>query len=349
MDWIKQPLASIDKDAVAAARARQAQLTKPPGSLGRLETVAECFAGWQRRAVPVIDRVDVVVFAGDHGVVAQGVSAFPQAVTAQMIANFATGGAAISVLAREQGADLAVVNLGTVAPVAQAAAVVDLQLAPGTADFTRAPAMTTALCTTALEAGRAQVDAGADLFIGGEMGIGNTTSAAAVLAALTGLPARQVVGRGTGVDDAGLQRKQAVVQAGLARHGREFDRHAGAELALAVLSRLGGLEIAALVGAYLAAAQAGVPVLVDGFISTVAALVASRINPGCRDWMLFGHRSAEAGHRQALDALSASPLLDLDMRLGEGSGAVLALGIVRAALAVHAGMATFAGAGVDHD
>lgn len=346
MDWLANAVASIDADAAAAARERQGQLTKPPGSLGRLEVVAESFAGWQGRAIPVLKQVDVCIFAGDHGVVAQGVSAFPQAVTGQMIANFAAGGAAISVLARQQDARLSVVNLGTVEPPPVIEGVVDLQLAPGTADFTREPAMSESVLAAALGAGARQVDNRAELFIGGEMGIGNTTSAAAVVAALAGLDPAVVVGRGTGVDDDGLARKRAVVEAGLARHVRASESLTGMERVLEILRRLGGLEIAALVGAYVAAAQAGVPVLVDGFISTAAALAACGIQPGCARWFLFGHRSAESGHAQTLAALDASPLLDLNMRLGEGSGAAVAVGVIRSALAVHAGMATFADAGV---
>lgn len=346
-DWTVNPVAAIDGQAKAAANARQAQLTKPPGSLGRLETLAESFAGWQGQPQPQLATIDVCVFAADHGVAARGVSAFPQAVTAQMIANFAAGGAAVSVLARQHGARLAVVNMGIVGTLAQSAGVIDRTVAPGTADFTQGPAMTDATLAQALAAGRAQVDDAAQLFIGGEMGIGNTTSAAAMLAALTHADPADVVGRGTGVDDAGLARKQAVVAEALARHAPSWAGYAEPERARRILACVGGLEIAALVGAMIAAAQAGVPVLVDGFITTVAALAACRINPGVGDWLLFAHRSAEAGHARALAALDAEPLLDLGMRLGEGSGAVLAVGVVQSALALHAGMATFADAGVD--
>jgi len=344
--WLEQPVPRIDAEATAGARARQQQLTKPPGSLGRLEQIAEAFAGWQGKAIPALGLVDVCVFAADHGIAARGVSAFPQAVTAQMIANFATGGAAVSVLAREQHARLAIVNMGTVAPIPASGGVIDVQLAPGTADFTTEPAMSDGVFAAALAAGRDRVDAGASLFIGGEMGIANTTSAAAVLAALTGVDAGRAVGRGTGVDDGGLVRKQETVAAGLALHAPAVADLPQPERACEILRRLGGLEIVALAGSVIACAQAGVPVLVDGFISTVAALAACEINPGCRDWLAFGHRSAEAGHEHALAALQAEPLLALDMRLGEGSGAVVALGVLRSALALHAGMATFADAGV---
>ncbi len=348
-DWTVNPVAAIDGQAKAAANVRQAQLTKPPGSLGRLESLAESFAGWQGQALPQLATIDVCVFAADHGVATRGVSAFPQAVTAQMIANFAAGGAAVSVLARQHGARLAVVNMGTVSTLVRNTGVIDRTVARGTADFTQGPAMSEPTLAAALAAGRVQVDATSALFIGGEMGIGNTTSAAAMLAALTHADPADVVGRGTGVDDAGLERKRAVVVESLARHASSWSDCDEAERARRILAHVGGLEIAALVGAMIAAAQAGVPVLVDGFITTVAALAACRINPGVRDWLLFAHRSAEAGHARALAALDAEPLLDLGMRLGEGSGAVLAVGVIQSALALHAGMATFADADVDRE
>ncbi|MBS63685.1 nicotinate-nucleotide--dimethylbenzimidazole phosphoribosyltransferase [Salinisphaera sp.] len=346
-DWLQEPIAPIDEAARAGARARQAMLTKPPGSLGRLEGLAESFAGWQGQSVPVLDDIDIVVFAADHGVAARGVSAFDQAVTGQMIANFAAGGAAICVLARRHGARLSIVDLGAVAPPADGAQVIDARIRPGTADFTEQAAMQAEELAQALQAGRERVSAAAQLFIGGEMGIGNTTSAAAVLAGLTGATPGQVVGHGTGIDAAGLARKQAVVEAGLARHRTSWDGVDGSARALSILRCVGGFEIAALTGAFVAAAQAGVPVLVDGFIASVAALCAREIAPGCAQWQLFGHRSAEAGHRYLLlDILQARPLLDLDMRLGEGSGAALALAVIGDALALHAGMATFDEAGV---
>lgn len=348
LDWLFEPAAQPDEAARAAASARQNQLTKPPGSLGRLETLAGDFAAWQGRAIPRLERIGLAVFAADHGVAAQGVSAFPQAVTAQMLANFAAGGAAVSVLARRAGAAMTVVNLGTVTPTPDLAGVVNRPLGPGTADFTQAPAMAEAALVAALAAGAAQVDPNLSLFIGGEMGIANTTSAAAVFAALAGLNGEATVGRGTGVDAAGLAAKQRAVDAGLARHA---DRLAGGDAstaALAALCCLGGFEIAALSGAYLAGAQRGVPVLVDGFISSVAALAAVRLNAGVADWLLFAHRSAESGHARLLAELDARPLLDLGMRLGEGSGAMVAVDIIRSALATHAEMATFADAGVAH-
>jgi nicotinate-nucleotide--dimethylbenzimidazole phosphoribosyltransferase len=317
-----------DDAAEAAVRARQAQLTKPPGSLGRLEDIAAWLARWQGRAMPRLDAVHVLVFAGNHGVTAQGVSPYPSAVTAQMVANFAAGGAAINQLARAAGATL------TVHPLA---------LDEPTADFTQSPAMDEAGFLGAVRAGAAAVPAGCDLLCLGEMGIGNTTAAAAICAALFGGGGARWAGRGTGLDDAGLARKAAVVD-------RALDRHAAA-LAdpLAVASALGGRELAAILGATLAARLAGVPVLLDGFVCTAAAAPLARLAPGALDHALLSHVSAEAGHRALAAALGLAPLLDLDMRLGEASGAVLAVLLARAALACHAGMATFAEAGVSEE
>ena len=323
-----------------AAQVHQQRLTKPPGSLGRLEQIAVDFAGWQDRVMPRVEKVSVCVFAGDHGVVEEGVSAFPQTVTGQMILNFAAGGAAIAVLARLADADFSVVNLGTATPVPETRGVINAQLAPGCANFCKRAAMSPALLNRALQCGADAAPTAADIFIGGEMGIGNSTAAAALVSALLDLPPEATVGRGTGIDDAALAVKRAVVQRGL-------DLHQGAASdALDMLRRLGGLEIAALTGAYIACAQRRIPSLVDGYICTAAALVACRVNPGVRDWLLFAHRSEEPGHRHLLKALSADPLLDLGMRLGEGSGAATALPLLRSACALHAEMATFADAGV---
>jgi len=339
--WYLHPCAQPCQRSREAAVARQRLLTKPPGSLGRLEHLAEQFAGWQGTPLPRLERIRVRVFAGDHGVARRGVSAFPVEVTAQMIANFLAGGAAISVLSRQLGADFAVVNMGTATPLPPAPGLIDAAAAPGTADFTEGPAMTAAVAAACLAAGADQAQGdGLQLFIAGDMGIGNTTAAAAIIAALLDLDGSQVAGRGTGVDDGGLARKRAALAAALARHGSSRGD------ALAVLRCLGGLEIAAMCGAYLRCAQRGVPCLVDGFIATAAAMVAVRLNPGVRDWLLFGHRSAERAHGLALRSLDAEPLLDLGMRLGEGSGAAVAVPIIQAALTLHREMATFDGAGV---
>jgi len=340
MDWWHEAVAAPSQAARAAARARQLQLTKPPGSLGELERLAIEFAGWQDRVDPQLDCVVIRVFAADHGVVAEGVSAFPQAVTVQMIRNFASGGAAIAVLARQVGAAFAVINLGTAQPAPALEGVVNLNLAPGTDNFCTGPAMSDALVRLALASGAEYAPAQAQLFIGGEMGIGNTSAAAALTSALLGVPAADTVGRGTGVDDQGLAHKRDAVQ-------RALDLHVAATHGvLDTLRCLGGLEIAALAGAYIACAQRGIPVLVDGYICGAAALVACRLNPAVRAWMVFAHCSAEPGHSQLLQALAAKPLLDLGLRLGEGSGAALALPLLQAACRLHNEMATFTEAGV---
>ncbi|MDP2085772.1 MAG: nicotinate-nucleotide--dimethylbenzimidazole phosphoribosyltransferase [Gemmobacter sp.] len=314
-----------DAAAVAGAAARNGQLTKPPGALGRLEDLAMWYAGWRGDARPRLAAPQIAIFAGNHGVVAQGVSAFPPEVTAQMVANFAAGGAAINQLARCFGAKLTVTAL---------------ELDRPTADFTRAPAMTDPECCAALSAGWAAVDAGADLLVTGEMGIGNTTSAAALAAALLGGAGADWVGRGTGVDDAGLARKAAAVDAGLARHPQAH----GAPLE--ALRCLGGRELAAMAGAITRARSLRIPVLLDGFICTAAAAVLDRACPGALDHCLAGHVSQEPGHARLLDHLGKAPLLSLGLRLGEGSGAALAIGVLQGALACHSGMATFAEAGV---
>lgn len=325
----------------ALAEQRQGQLTKPAGSLGRLEAIAVDFAGWQSREIPRLERIGVRVFAADHGIGRRGVSLFPPEVTAQMIANFAAGGAAISVLSRRLGADFAVVNLGTFDAVPNAPGVHNLQLAPGAMDFSREPAMTPELLEQCLAAGRGQVEAlDCELFIAGEMGIGNTTSAAALFAAALGLHGTAVAGRGTGVNEATVRRKAALIDDALALHRAQLDSPLG------ILRCLGGLEIAAICGAILRCAQRGIPVLVDGFIATAAALLAARINPGATPWLMAAHRSGEAAHGRALEALGLAPLLDLGMRLGEGSGAAAAVPLLQSALDLHANMATFAEAAV---
>lgn len=335
----KQPDAILRAQALA----RQSQLTKPPGSLGLLEDVAVTLAGLQGTATPALDRVWISVFAADHGVAAEGVSAFPQAVTGEMLRNFASGGAAIAVLARALGATLDVVNLGTVNDPGPVAGVHRAVIAASTRNFCDGPAMSEAQLRAALDAGAASVraarDAGAQLFIGGEMGIANTTAAAALASALLRRAPAELAGAGTGLDADGIARKIAVIERALALH-------ASADSDWDYLRRLGGFEIAALAGAYLAAAQAGLPVLVDGFIASVAALAAQRLNPACAEWLLYAHRSHERGHAALLDALQARPLLDLGLRLGEASGAAVAVPLLRLACALHNGMATFVQAGV---
>jgi nicotinate-nucleotide--dimethylbenzimidazole phosphoribosyltransferase len=342
-DWLLDPCPSPDTASEAAARVHQTQLTKPPGSLGLLEAVAIQLAALQRTAQPDVDTIWISVFAGDHGVADEGVSAFPQVVTGEMVRNFAHGGAAISVLARALGATLEVVNLGTVNDPGEIAHVRRAIIAPATANFCEKPAMTVDQLEAALSAGadsvRAARSAGTQLFIGGEMGIANTTSATALACALLGEKPAELAGAGTGLDASGVLHKISVIERALARHADVVD-------AREQLRCFGGFEIAALVGAYIAAAQIGLPVLVDGFITTVAALSATRINPGVRDWLLFAHRSHERGHTRLLRELEAEPLLDLGLRLGEASGAALAVPLLRLACTLHQNMATFAQAGV---
>jgi nicotinate-nucleotide--dimethylbenzimidazole phosphoribosyltransferase len=314
-----------DGAAAAAARARDAELTKPAGALGRLEDLAAFLAAWQARHPPRLGRVRVAVFAGWHGIAASGVSAYPAEVTAQMVANFRAGGAAINQLARLAGAELAVVAVEEGTP---------------TGDLTAAPAMTEGTLLRCLAAGMAQAAPGLDLLAVGEMGIGNTTSAAAIAAALHRETGPAWAGPGTGLDREGVARKAAAIDAALARHAGSLADP------LEVLRRLGGHEIAAMAGAVLGARLGRVPVLLDGFTATAAAAVLHALDPAATAHCLAGHRSAEPGHRRLLETLGLAPLLDLGLRLGEASGAALAIPILRAAVACHTGMATFAGAGV---
>ena len=343
LDWLSTPCAQPDSAQLQAAAARQMQLTKPPGSLGQLEALAIQLASLQHTSTPSVERVWISVFAADHGVAEENVSAYPQVVTGEMVRNFATGGAAISVLAHTLGANLEVVNLGTVNDPGEIPGVRRAIIAPSTANFCVGPAMTFEQLEKALavgvESAHAAKTADAQLFIGGEMGIANTTAAAALASALLEEPPSCLAGAGTGLDSAGIQHKVSVLERALAKH-------ADASTALEQLRCLGGFEIAALVGAFIAAAQAGLPILVDGFITTTAALTAVRIQPDVRTWLLFAHRSKEHGHARVLNGLDAEPLLDLNMRLGEASGAAVAVPLLRLACALHKGMATFEQAGV---
>jgi nicotinate-nucleotide--dimethylbenzimidazole phosphoribosyltransferase len=310
--------------ASAAVAAREDRLTKPPKSLGRLEDLTAFLAHWQGHAPPRLDRAEILVFAGNHGVTAQGVSAYPAEVTVQMVANFSSGGAAINQLARAAGANLRVIPLSLERP---------------TADFTEMPAMRDDEFLAAVAAGYDAVSPG-DLVILGEMGIGNTTAASALAAALFGGRGLRWAGRGTGIDHDGLQRKRAAIDHALARHAAILNDP------LRVAAALGGRELAAILGATLAARRQNIPVLLDGFVSTAAVAPLYKLRTDTLAHALAGHVSAEAGHRALLDELSLKPILDLNMRLGEASGAATALLILRAALACHTGMATFAEAGV---
>lgn len=334
--------AVVVNEAVEAQRHLDA-LTKPPGSLGRLEEVALRLATL-RGGAPRVDRPVVFTFAADHGVVAEGVSAYPQVVTAQMVENFVRGGAAINVLARQAGAHVVVADFGVAGLVSAAEGLVRCPIAAGTANMARGPAMTSEQAERAIEQGATladeAIDAGADLLATGEMGIGNTTAAAAITAAITGAPPDAVTGRGTGVDDATWRHKVEVVGVALA-----VNRPDAAD-GLDVLAKVGGFEIAGLVGVILAGAARGVPVVLDGFISTAAGLIAATLAPGTRHALFAAHRSAEPGHAIALAHLGLVPYLDLSLRLGEGTGAALFIHLARAAALIYAEMATFKSAGV---
>ncbi len=362
-DAARLQIPAPDTDAEAAARARQSQLTKPPGSLGRLEELACWFAARLHTPLPSLDRCEIFVFAADHGVAGRGVSAFPQAVTQQMLSNFAAGGAAINVLAKLQDCRIEVVDVGVCAEGVPPAGVRAAKVRAGTRDLCSEAAMTETEFTAALAVGarcaREAMERGAQLLIAGDMGIANTTSAACLICALTGAPIEEVVGRGTGIDDAGLARKVRVVGTAVARVRQHLGIDGSAAPAPAtrqlritgavarqVFAQLGGLELAAMAGLYLEAARCGVPLLLDGYISGAAALGAAAMEPDVMHWMLAAHRSAETGHAVALEALGLRPLLDLGMRLGEGSGAALTVSLIRAALRLHGDMATFAEAGV---
>jgi nicotinate-nucleotide--dimethylbenzimidazole phosphoribosyltransferase len=314
-----------DVHAADAATLRQQSLTKPPGSLGRLEELAIWLARWQRREIPQLERVTIAVFAGNHGIAARGVSAYPQEVTEQMVANFASGGAAINQIAKLAGAGLRVVPI---------------ELDRPTRDFTVAAAMDVDEFLAAVDIGYRTVPPDSDLLAVGEMGIANTTTAATLCAALLGGGAASWAGRGTGVDDAGLARKRATIDAALSFH------RAISGDPLAVAAALGGRELAAIAGAILAARRHQIPVLLDGFVATAAIVPLARLQAGILDHCRAGHVSAESGHRALLRELGLDPLLDLNMRLGEASGAGVAILLLRAALACHGGMATFSEAGV---
>lgn len=343
-EWLMDAAAIPSEAATKDAAARQVELTKPPGSLGRLEQVAIRLAGMQGEVKPSLEHIHISVFAADHGVAAEGVSAFPQEVTVAMIANFAQGGAAISVLAKSLDATLEVVDVGAASEPPALPGVISARAGNGTANLAKEAAMSEAQLDCALQAGREAVkraqSAGAQLFIGGEMGIANTTAATAIACALLQRPAAELTGPGTGISADGVTHKAQVIEQALALHRDKMGS------ALEILRCVGGFEIAALCGAYIAAAQSGLPVLVDGFISSSAALMALRINPAIAPWLMLSHASAEPGHAAMVEAIGEQPLLDLGMRLGEGSGAASCVPLLRLACELHGKMATFAEAGV---
>jgi nicotinate-nucleotide--dimethylbenzimidazole phosphoribosyltransferase len=337
-------IAPLDEAAMAAARARQDVLTKPLGSLGRLEVLSIQLAGITGQPLPRVDRKAVIVLAGDHGIVAEGVSAYPSEVTAQMVLNFLNGGAAINVLARQAGARVVIADVGVAGTLPGDPRLLQRKVAAGTANFARGPAMTRDQAVQAVETGIAivasEVERGLDLVATGEMGIGNTTPSTAITAVYTGLPVVQVTGRGTGVDDEGLAHKVAVIERALTLHRPDPADPLG------VWAAVGGLEIGAIAGVCLGAAAHRVPVLVDGFISAAGALIAAALCPAVKPYLIASHLSVERGHAALWQALGSRPLLEMDLRLGEGTGAALAMHLVEAACRTLAEMATFAGAGV---
>jgi nicotinate-nucleotide--dimethylbenzimidazole phosphoribosyltransferase len=334
----------LDQSAQEAARARQDRLTKPQGSLGRLETLSVQVAGITGNPLPDIRHKVVVVMAGDHGVVAEGVSAYPQAVTSQMVENFLQGGAAINVLSRHVGARVVIVDMGVAGDLLDHPDLLVKKIAHGTANIAHGPAMRREQAIQAVLTGadvvEQELERGLDILATGDMGIGNTTPSAAIATVLTGRPAAESVGRGTGVDEAGLQRKVLAVQRAL-----EVNRPDPRD-GLDVLAKVGGFEIGGLAGAILMAGANRRPVVIDGFISTAAAMVAACLAPQVRDYLIAAHTSQELGHHRMMEWLGLDPLLDLQMRLGEGTGAVLAMSLVEAACKILSEMATFGEAGV---
>ncbi len=343
--WYLDICKAANPESRLQAQQRQSQLTKPTGALSQLEEIAIVLAAMQGKICPIIDKPWIAVFAGDHGVMEESISAYPQQVTRQMLYNFATGGACISVIARQYQAHLQVVDCGTVGESCQIEGVEQRPIAQGTANFLKQPAMSLQQCQLAMGIGKDSVERAqreqADIYIAGEMGIGNTCSASALACLFLQENAAQLTGTGTGIDSITLQRKTQVVQQAVEKYQAQTKGQP-----IHCLSAVGGFEIAAMVGAYIRCAQLGLPMVIDGFISSVAALCAVQINPQVRAWMLFGHQSAEYGHQRILHALEAEPILKLGLRLGEGSGAGAALGIIQLACILHQNMATFAEAAV---
>ena len=347
-DLLEQTVAGVaplDPIAMEEARARQSRLTKPPGALGVLEELSVQWAGIHAVCPPPYpEDLAVAVFAADHGVVAQGVTPWPQEVTAGMVENFRAGGAAVNVLTAEAGGNVVVIDIGVAGEVKEDDVVWSRKVRPGTADLSSGPAMTldeaTIAVATGIQVAFDLIDQGYDVLATGDMGIGNTTASACLVAALTGRSAGEVTGRGTGIDDATLELKTGIVEAAVARLAPDAD-------ALTILAEVGGLEHAGLAGLIVGAASRRVPVVLDGLIAGAAALVAHRLCPTAIDYCVAGHRSVEPGHRAALEALGLRPLIDLDLRLGEGSGAALAFPLVRSAVAVLRDMATFTSAAIE--
>ena len=343
-DWFLNEVKEIDVALIEKAQMRQNSLTKPPGSLGVLEDVAIRLSAMHGTDNPGLNKITIVIFAADHGVAEENVSAFPQAVTVEMIRNFSNGGAAISVMAKELEADLEVINVGTVSEHESLPGVTDQRVAAGTRNFCKQPAITEQQLSDAMMVGREAVERAKEvstqLFIAGDMGIANTTSATAVSCALLDELPQNIAGPGTGIDKQGVAHKAKIIEQSLNIH------QLSPEKPLQILQYVGGFEIAAITAAYIACAQNGIPALVDGFIASSAALAAIRINPQVKDWLFFAHASAEPGHKLIMRAMDARPLVDLNLRLGEASGAAVVVPMMRIACAIHNNMATFEQAGV---
>jgi len=346
-DILSKTIANIrplDVKSMAAAKARQDTLTKPTGSLGRLEELSIRIAGMQGKSLPQIKQKAVIVMAADHGVAARGTSAYPQEVTAEMVLNFLHGGAGINVISRQVGARVVIVDMGVAKKLESNPELISRRIAAGTQDMSKGPAMTVAQATRSVEAGIeivvTEIKKGLDIVATGDMGIGNTTASAAICAVVTGKTAAEVTGRGTGLDDQQLQQKIMIIDEAITLNKPDSSKP------LEVLAKVGGFEIGGLAGVMLGAASHRVPIIIDGFISGAAALIAAGLCPQCKDYMIAGHCSVEPGHKIILQHLDLKPLLDLEMRLGEGTGATLAMSFAETSARILAEMATFAEAGV---
>ena len=346
-DLLSKTIANIrplDAKSMAAAKARQDTLTKPTGSLGRLEELSIRIAGMQGKPLPQIKQKAVIVMAADHGVAARGTSAYPQEVTAEMVLNFLHGGAGINVISRQVGARVVIVDMGVAKKLESNPELISRRIADGTQDMSKGPAMTVAQATRSVEAGieivTTEIKKGLDIVATGDMGIGNTTASAAICAVMTGKTAAEVTGRGTGLDDQQLQQKIMIINEAITLNKPDFSKP------LEVLAKVGGFEIGGLAGVILGAASHRVPVIIDGFISGAAALIAAGLCPQCINYMIAGHCSVEPGHKIILQHLGLKPLLDLEMRLGEGTGAALAMSFAETSVRILTEMATFAEAGV---
>ena len=346
-DILSKTIANIrplDAKSMAAAKARQDTLTKPTGSLGRLEELSMRIVGMQGKPLPQIKQKAVIVMAADHGVTARGTSAYPQEVTAEMVLNFLHGGAGINVISRQVGARVVIVDMGVAKKLESNPELISRRIAAGTQDMSKGPAMTVAQATRSVEAGIeivvTEIKKGLDIVATGDMGIGNTTASAAICAVMTGKTAAEVTGRGTGLDDQQLQQKIMIIDEAITLNKPDFSKP------LEVLAKVGGFEIGGLAGVILGAASLRVPVIIDGFISGAAALIAAGLCPQCKDYMIAGHCSVEPGHKIILQHLDLKPLLDLEMRLGEGTGAALAMSFAEISVRILTEMATFTEAGV---